>query len=493
MVFYFRQPLSGFFMFLNQDLNNRNNMKKNSGLFFLLVMIVFSSGAQPGGQVDPRARAVSDSLRLLDYNQMLGQLGITTIRPGASSNAKAPNAANYDESKANPYPDLPDPLTLKNGKKVTTAKMWWKKRRAEIVEDFDREIYGRLPKVLPKVTWEVISTTNDKNGDFPIIIKKLTGHVDNSSYPSITVDIQLTLVIPANATSPVPVIMQFGNAPGAAGGFGAAPRPATAQTNATARPGPPPGPGWTQQVLARGWAYAYLNPASIQADNGGGLTKGIIGLVNKGNFRKPDDWGSLRALAWGADRAIDYFETDKAVNARQVAIEGHSRWGKAALVAMAYNPRMATAYVSSSGEGGAKLHRRNAGELVENVAGISEYHWVAGNFIKYAGPLNWNDLPVDSHELVALCAPRPVFISSGSSNGDAWVDAKGMFLSAAGAGPVYILLGKKDMGTTEFPPIETSLTDGDVAFRQHTGGHTDGPNWPTFLNFASRYFTPGSK
>jgi hypothetical protein len=468
-------------------------MKKNSGLFILFVLIVLSSSAQPGGMGDPRARAVADSLKMIDYNQMLGQLGIKSIRQGASGTATAPNAANYDEAKANPYPVLPDPLTLKNGKKVTTAKMWWDKRRPEIVEDFDREVYGRVPKVTPKVTWELVSTKNDKNGEFPIITKTLVGHVDNSAYPAVTVDIQLTLVIPANATGPVPVIMQFGNAPGASGGFGGASRPAAAQTNATAKPGPPPGPSWTQQVLEKGWTYAYLNPASIQADNGAGLTKGIIGLVNKGNFRKPDDWGSLRALAWGADRAIDYFETDKAVNAKQVAIEGHSRWGKAALVTLAYDPRMATAYVSSSGEGGAKIHRRNAGELVENVAGTSEYHWVAGNFIKYAGPLTWNDLPVDSHELVAMCAPRPVFISAGSPNGDAWVDAKGMFMAASGAGPVYKLLGKKDLGTTEFPPIETTLTDGDVAYRQHTGGHTDGPNWPTFLTFASRYFTPASK
>ena len=154
---------------------------------------------------------------------------------------------------------------------------------------------------------------------------------------------------------------------------------------------------------------------------------------------------------------------------------------------MAYDQRFAIAYVSSSGEGGAKMHRRNWGELVENVAATSEYHWMAGNFLKYAGPLNWNDLPVDSHELVAMCAPRPVFLSAGATEGDGWVDAKGTFLAGAGAGPVYKLLGKKDMGTTEFPPIETALIDGDVAFRQHSGGHTDAPNWPTFLTFASRY------
>jgi hypothetical protein len=250
----------------------------------------------------------------------------------------------------------------------------------------------------------------------------------------------------------------------------------------------PAGPGWQEQVLAKGWGYAVLLATSIQPDNGAGLTQGIIGLANHGEPRKLDDWGVLRAWAWGASRALDYFETDKAVDAKQVGIEGHSRYGKAALVAMAYDQRFAIAYVSSSGEGGAKLHRRNWGELVENVAGTGEYHWMAGNFLKYAGPLTWNDLPVDSHELVALCAPRPVFISAGSpEHGDGWVDAKGMFLAAAGAGPVYRLLGKKDMGTTTFPPIETALIDGDVAFRQHSGGHTPAPNWPTFLTFASRY------
>jgi hypothetical protein len=156
-------------------------------------------------------------------------------------------------------------------------------------------------------------------------------------------------------------------------------------------------------------------------------------------------------------------------------------------VAMAYDHRFAIAYVSSSGAGGASLFRRDYGEIVENLAGSGEYHWMAGNFFKYAGPLTWDDLPIDAHELVALCAPRPVFISGGSTNGDAWVDAKGMFLAAAGAGPVYKLLGRKDMGTTEFPPIETTLIDGEVAFRQHSGGHTPGPNWPTFLTFAQRY------
>ena len=136
--------------------------------------------------------------------------------------------------------------------------------------------------------------------------------------------------------------------------------------------------------------------------------------VNKGQPRKLDDWGALRAWAWGASRALDYFETDKAVDAKRVGIEGLSRYGKAALVTMAYDPRFAIGFIGSSGAGGAKLHRRNFGEQVENVAGQGEYHWMAGNYLKYAGPLTPNDLPVDAHELVALCAPRPVFISAGS-------------------------------------------------------------------------------
>jgi hypothetical protein len=254
-------------------------------------------------------------------------------------------------------------------------------------------------------------------------------------------------------------------------------------------------------VLARGWGYAVIVPSSIQADNGGGLTQGIIGLVNKGQPRKLDDWGALAAWSWGASRALDYFETDTSVDAKQVGLQGHSRYGKATLVAMALDERFAIAYVSSSGEGGAKLHRRKFGETVENVAGLTEYHWMAGNFLKYAG--HWDAMPVDSHELIALCAPRPVFISAGKGAdinpdgtvqiNDAWVDAKGSFLAAAGAGPIYRLLGKKDMGTTEFPPIETALIDGDIAFRQHSGGHTAEPNWPTFLTFASRYLkAPGA-
>ena len=408
-----------------------------------------------------------------DHQRLMGLLHITTLRPGVDHNPSLPNSVNYDESKANPYPNLPDPLLLKNGKKVTTKTTWWKQRRPEIVELFDREVYGRVPKNTPKVNWQVVNTTHETNGTFPVVTKQLIGHVDNSAYPLITVNIDLSLTTPANAKGPVPFILEFS--------FEGYPR---------LKPAPPPTSAelaWKQQLLAKGWGYAILRPTTIQADDGAGLTQGIIGLVNKGQPRKPDDWGTIQAWAWGGSRVLDYLETDKSVDAKQVGVEGHSRFGKTALVAMAYDPRFVIAYVSSSGAGGAQLARRHFGEQLENVAGPREYHWMAGNYLKYAGPFNPSDMPVDSHELIALCSPRPVFIGGGALKGDGWADAQGMFIAAVAAGPVYKLLGKKDLGTTTFPPIETPLIEGDIAFRQHSGGHTPVPNWPTFLTFAGRY------
>jgi hypothetical protein len=249
------------------------------------------------------------------------------------------------------------------------------------------------------------------------------------------------------------------------------------------------GPSWQAQVISKGWGYAILLPTSFQDDSGAGMDKGIIGLVNKGQPRTPEQWGAIRAWAWGASRALDYLETDKAVDAKQVGVMGHSRFGKTALVAMAYDPRFAVAYISSAGTGGDKLYRHVIGEQLENLAAAPTfYYWMAGNFLKYAGPLNTSDLPVDAHELIALCAPRPVFIGVGSTTaGDEWADPMGEFLGAVGAGPVYRLLGKKDLGTTTFPPIQTGLVDGDLAFREHQFGHTPAPNWPFFLEFAGRY------
>lgn len=403
-----------------------------------------------------------------DHRAMLDRLGIPGLRPGAHPNDPAsPNAVNYDESRANPYPCLPDPLLTQDRRQVTHPTLWWDTRRPELLELFDREVYGRVPQGLPAIDWRLREESEGSNRDVRTRIKKLTGVVDNSGFPSVTVEMDLTLVTPAEAPGPVPVMLELGFE--------------------FRRPGhPSPVPEWQHQVLSRGWGYAILLAYSVQPDSGAGLAQGIIGLANQGRLREPDAWGALRAWAWGASRALDYLEADPAVDGSRVGIEGVSRFGKAALVAMAYDPRFAVGFIASSGAAGAKLHRRNFGEIVENVASVAEYHWMAGNYLKYAGPLTWDDLPVDSHQLIALCAPRPVFISVGSPEVEGqWIDARGMFLAAVAAGPVYELLGKRGLGTTEFPPIETALVDGALAFRQHSGGHTAGPNWPTFLEWAA--------
>ena len=425
-----------------------------------------------------------------DHQDMLERLGIKTLRPGPSGNEAAPNHANYDEATANPFPNLPEVLTLKNGQRVTTRAMWWDRRRAEIVEDFEREVLGRIPSNVPRVTWTVTNTVESTVGSHPVVSKQLVGHVDNSSYPRISVDLQMTFVIPGRANGPVPVMIMFRS--------GSGPVPAAAPSTSSGQATDPPA---TEQLIADGWGYATLSPASIQADNGAGLTRGIIGLVNNGQPRKPDDWGALRAWSWGAARALDYLETDRAVDAKHVGIEGVSRYGKAALVTMAFEPRFALVLVGSSGEGGAKLHRRNFGEAVENLTATNEYHWMAGNFLKYGaadavfGSRNAGDIPVDAHELIALCAPRLTFISYGvPEKGDArWLDQQGSYMAAIAAGPVFRLLGAKDLGRGDdyriekMPPVNVGLLDGQLAWRQHDGGHTDGPNWKHFLAWADKF------
>ena len=416
----------------------------------------------------------------IDYTAMLKQLGLKQedLRPGPSGNPEAPNAANRFEEKVNEY-ILPDPLILKNGKKVDSERIWWQERRPEIVEDFGNEIYGRLPENIPAVDWQLISVKDTLVGNFPIKEKRLRGIVDNASFPSINVEIELLVTTPLAAKAAVPTVLHFGF------------------IQSPFNPGPikPIGlisagePTWKEQLISKGWGYAIIVPSSIQADNGAGLKEGIIGLVNKGQARKPDDWRALRAWAWGASKAIDYFEKDKDVDEKKVAIEGLSRYGKAAIVAMAFEPRIALGFIGSSGAGGAKILRRVFGEQVENLASTYAYHWFCGNFIKYASKLTADDLPVDAHQLVTLCAPRPIFISAGSPYVEGqWIDAKGMFLAGLHAGSVYRLLGQKDLGVREFPRLGTPLVQGEIAFRQHAGGHSTGPNWSTWIAWACRYW-----
>jgi hypothetical protein len=469
-------------------------------VILLLVLIAISGIAALVAQQAAAQSAASETknwTKEQDHQNMMGQLGIKKLRPSPSSQARDRNPANTDESLANPYPSLPEVLTLKNGTKVTTAEMWWKQRRPEIVEDLEQEVIGRIPPNVPKVKWEVTKTSAGRVGLYGVSGKQLEGVVDNSSFPEISVKIQMILVTPADVKGPFPVMIMFGfsTLPGAAvqGAFGG-----SGGSGGSVGSGDMPA---AEQLIASGWGYAYLTPGSIQADNGASLTKGIIGLVNKGQPRKPDDWGSLRAWGWGASRALDYLETDKAVDAKRVGIEGVSRYGRAALVAMAFDTRFALALVGSSGEGGAKLHRRNFGEAVENLTGPDQYHLMAGNFLKYGaaeadfGSKNPGDLPVDAHELIALCAPRLTFISYGvPERGDSkWVDQQGSYMATLAAGQVFRLLGAKDLGAGDnymkarMPLVNIGLLDGQLAWRQHDGGQTDGPNWKYFIPWADKF------
>jgi lysophospholipase L1-like esterase len=431
-----------------------------------------------------------------DHSNMMEQLGIQAVRPGASADESDPHHANYDERLANPYPTLPDPLKMEDGERVTTAGMWWRQRRPQIVSALEDAVYGRIPKHVPDVTWHVIGRGKGTLGGYPIVYRRLNGHVDNSAYRAINVDIPVTLVLPAAAKARVPVLIMFW--------FGPTPVPPTLIPRSPFPPlqrnadGDPPS---IVELIAAGWGFAVLDPTIVQADSGAGLTRGIIGLTNKGQPRTPDQWGALRAWAWAASRALDYLDTDPAVDGRHVGIEGVSRYGKAALVTLAFDQRFAMGLIGSSGRGGAALLRRNFGETLENLTGSGEYHWMAGNFLKYGaakavfGPRNAGDLPVDAHELIALCAPRLVFISYGlPAMGDAqWVDQRGAFMAAVAATPVYRLLGAKGLDvagsylTAAMPPVNHGLLDGQLAWRQDDGGHTDAPNMKYFIAWADRY------
>jgi hypothetical protein len=396
---------------------------------------------------------------------------------------------------------------------------------------YSKYVYGFVPKIVPKVTWTVTAVDHEMIGFTPVVAKDLIGTVDNSADPAISVRIHMTLVTPASAKGPVPVLMMFGRA-----GFPNPNEPRGEELDRMnkawkvlllqqdpslkevfaqhpaweplkespffQRPdlnedGDPPN---TWQLIGAGWGFVLIDPASVQADNGAGLTQGIIGLVNKGQPRTPEDWGALRAWAWGAARGLDYLETDPTVDAKHVGIEGVSRYGKAALVTMAFDERFALVLVGSSGKGGATLLRRNFGEAVESLTG-DEYYWMAGNFMKYGaseasfGSSNPGQIPVDSNELIALCAPRLTFISYGiPERGDSkWLDHQGSFMATVDAGRVFELLGAKSIGvegdyrTAKMPPVNTGLLDGQLAWRQHDGGHTDAPNMKWFIQWADKF------
>jgi hypothetical protein len=380
---------------------------------------------------------------------------------------KTGHVSNYDESKVKPY-TLPDPLVLANGQPVKDAETWFKKRRPEILQLFRTEIFGRVPDNAPKVKWEVAATEANAL-DGTATLKRLVGRVgDAADGPRIHV----SLYLPAKAKEAVPVILTitFGGGKAPKGGPGKVGK----------------GDGIAGEILGRGWAFASVGYNDIQPDRKDAFNEGVIGLTLKPGQSAPaaDEWGAVSAWAWGISRILDYLETDQAVDARCIGIQGHSRLGRTVLWAGAQDERIAAVFASCSGEAGAALARRDWGETVDDMA--QNFPWqLAGNYQKWVG--RWNDMPIDSHMLIALMAPRALFCNGGTT--DQWADPKGAFLAMVAAGPVYRLLGKKDLGTTELPPLDKALTDGDLGWLYHTGGHVATmADWRAFLVIAERHF-----
>jgi dienelactone hydrolase len=402
------------------------------------------------------------------------ETSIAPVLPRTDANGnplrRAPtgHVSNYDEAKVGTY-TLPDPLVLQNGQPVRDAETWFKQRRPELLKLYETEVYGRVPLSAPPIKFEVVGTDLTALSN-AAVRKDIIGHL--SSKPD-GPKVNVVLYLPAKASRPVPVLLHvlFGNAPTSS----------PIATNSV-RPGEI---GPLSDILARGYGYALFRYTEIEGD---GRTNSLT-LARKlalSGFAQPapDEWGTITAWAWGASQVLDYLETDRAVDAKRVGLIGHSRLGKTALWAGARDPRFALVFASCSGELGASLARRDFGETVDDVIANFPW-WFAGNFQAYSK--RWNDLPVDSHLLIALNAPRPVFITGGTQ--DQWADPRGMFLAQVAAGPVYRLLGKKDLGTTELPPLDTPLVEGELGFLYHTGPHSiTAADWKAFLDFADQHF-----
>ena len=380
---------------------------------------------------------------------------------------KTGHISNYDEAKVPPY-KLPDPLVLANGKPVRDAETWRRQRRPEIIRLYEAEIFGRVPAAAPKVTWRVTGTEPGAR-EGTVSIRRVAGAIGEGPDAPL---IPLTLYTPAKAKGRVPVIVLVN--------FGGGPRPASA---------PPPSSGEppvAAEIISRGWGYATIAYQDIQPHRRTSLDEGVIARTRPaGQTPAPDDWGAISAWAWGVSRAIDYLEKDPAVDAKRIAVQGHSRIGKTALWASANDTRIAAVFSSCAGEMGSALSRRDWGETVDDMAQNFPW-WFSESFQKWTG--RWQEMPVDAHMLIALSAPRPVFLTGGTA--DQWADPVGEYLAAVAAGPVYRLLGRKDLGTSQpKPPLDAPLTSGDLGWHYHTGAHAATPeDWRAFLVFLDKYF-----
>ena len=393
-------------------------------------------------------------------------------------------ATNYDEAKVGNYV-LPDARVCADGSRVTNSETWLAKRRPEILELYRTNIFGRSPAAGTNVTfntWEISTNALGGTATRKQIKINFSG-TPNGPFA------QLLLYTPTGKVSaPTFLCLQF------SGNYTVIDDPAIAifpvwswKTGALAMPKNPVRGSAAQnwkiaETLARGYGIAFINYQDIEPDLPGGAGEKFGA---RKNFPPPStsDWGAIGAWAWGASRALDYLQTDKDVNAQRVILFGHSRLGKTVLWAGAQDARFAAVIANCSGEMGASLSRRDYGETVDDVAKHFPY-WMAKNFQQFSN--HWNNLPVDSHFLISLIAPRPLFLNTGSE--DKWGDPHGEFLAARAATPVYELFGKSGIAETNFPPLDHALQH-DIGFNCHTGKHDVLPtDWDNFLDFADAHF-----
>lgn len=409
--------------------------------------------------------------------------------PAWAANLRTPN---FDESRVPAY-RLPDPLVLANGRRVTSPAVWWNQRRPEILRLYESQVYGRAPGRPADQRFEVFDTGTPAL-DGKALRKQVTIHLSNKpGAPTI----QLVQYLPASARGPVPVLLMLS--------FGSPVKDPTARPFGPPRNGNAFPAGAAEQMRAgsgrdadrdampvarfldAGIGVAAINYTDVDPDTEGGYATGIRGVLDGGTreTRKGDAWGALAAWAWSLSRVQDYLETDRAVDAKRVAIWGASRTGKAALWAAATDQRFAAVLSCCSGEAGAALLRRNFGKNFAVGKPSDNSFWTAPNFAQYFG--NANSLPVDAHMLISLIAPRPVLLQTGSQ--DLAGDPKGEFLAQQAAKPVYRLLGARDLGPAQWPPRGPIL--GDLGYFMHEGGHgMVAEDWTVYLQFLVRHLKP---
>jgi len=376
---------------------------------------------------------------------------------------------NYDENKT-PHYDLPPLLVTAEGKPVTTTEQWATERRPQIVSLFSNFIYGRVPEPASPIQTEVEVVQVD-----PDFMNGKATRKDISikfSNDKGTAEMLVLVFVPNNADKPVPAFMKHSFNNTRSNDFKADP----------SRPGRIKN-GWPLgEFFDRGYAFVAVYQQDLVGHNDVSFSRGIHPLFFKDgqSFPKAREWGVLGAVAWGGMRALDYLETDDDVDASRVALMGHSKMGKATLWTAAQDPRFAMAISAQSGCAGAALWRRKSGETLKKMTTRFPY-WLCRNAWKFIG--QEDDLPIDQHMMIALIAPRPVYVASGIE--DTWADPRGEYASAYHASMVYELLGKKGLASPKLPPLGEAIIESDIGYHVREGGHSVNLyDWQRFMDFA---------